>query len=57
MRYILERTHKAEIRLEEQTGKVESCQENLWIERLSMMFVLSKARLLRTVRLNSPTET
>ena len=28
-RYIAERTNKAEIRLEEQSGKVESCRENL----------------------------
>ena len=28
--YIAERTNKAEIRLEEQSEKAESCQENLW---------------------------
>ena len=28
--YIVERTSKAEIRLEEQSGKVESSGENLW---------------------------
>ena len=31
-RYIAERTNKAEIRLEEQSEKVESCWENLWKE-------------------------
>ena len=31
-KYIVERTNKAEIRLEEQSEKVESCQENLWNE-------------------------
>ena len=30
--YIVERTSKAEIRLEEQNEKVESCRENLWNE-------------------------
>ena len=29
-RYIVERTNNAEIRLEEQSEKVRSCQENLW---------------------------
>ena len=28
-RYVVERTNKAEIRLEEQSEKAESCQENL----------------------------
>ena len=28
--YITERTNKAEIRLEEQSEKAESCRENLW---------------------------
>ena len=31
-RYIVERPNKAEMRLEEQGGKAESCQENLWNE-------------------------
>ena len=31
-RYIVERTDKAEIRLEEQCEKAESCRENLWNE-------------------------
>ena len=31
-RYIVERTNKAEIRLEEQSEKAESCQETLWNE-------------------------
>ena len=31
-RYIAERTNKAETRLEEQSEKMESCQENLWNE-------------------------
>ena len=31
-RYIVERINKAEIRKEEQSEKVESCQENLWNE-------------------------
>ena len=31
-RHIAERTNKAEIRQEEQSEKVESCQENLWNE-------------------------
>ena len=31
-RYIAERTNKAEIRLEEQSEKMESCRENLWKE-------------------------
>ena len=31
-KYILERTNKAEIRLEEQSEKTESCRENLWNE-------------------------
>ena len=31
-RYIVERTNKADIRLEEQTEKMESCRENLWNE-------------------------
>ena len=30
--YITERTNKAEIRLEEQSEKAESCRENLWNE-------------------------
>ena len=30
--YIVERTNKAEIRPEEQSGKAESCRENLWNE-------------------------
>ena len=30
--YIVERTFKAEIRLEEQNKKAESCRENLWNE-------------------------
>ena len=30
--YITERTNKAEIRLEEQSEKAESCRENLWTE-------------------------
>ena len=30
--YIIERTNKAEIALEEQSGKAESCPENLWHE-------------------------
>ena len=29
-RYIIERTNKAEIRPEEESEKVASCQENLW---------------------------
>ena len=32
-RHKVERTNKAEIRPEEQSEKVESCQENLWNER------------------------
>ena len=32
MRYIVERTNKAEIRPEEQSEKAESCRENLWNE-------------------------
>ena len=31
-RYIVERTNKAEIRLEEQSEKAESCRENSWNE-------------------------
>ena len=31
-RYTVERTSKAEIKLEEQSHKTESCQENLWNE-------------------------
>ena len=31
-RYIVERTHKAEIRLKEQSENTESCWENLWDE-------------------------
>ena len=31
-RYIVERTNKAEIRLEEHNEKAESCRENLWKE-------------------------
>ena len=31
-RYIVERTNKAETRPEEQSEKVEDCQENLWNE-------------------------
>ena len=31
-RYIVERTNKAEMRLEEQSEKAESCRENLWNE-------------------------
>ena len=31
-RYIVERTNEAEIRLEEQSEKAESCRENLWNE-------------------------
>ena len=31
-RYIVERTNEAEIRPEEQSEKIESCQENLWKE-------------------------
>ena len=31
-RYIVERTNKAEGRLEEQSEKVESCRQNLWNE-------------------------
>ena len=31
-RYIVEKTNKAEIRLEEQSEKMESCRENLWNE-------------------------
>ena len=31
-RYKVERTNKAEIRPEEQSGKAEGCQENLWNE-------------------------
>ena len=31
-RYIVKRTNKAEIRLEEQSEKAESCRENLWNE-------------------------
>ena len=31
-RYIVERPNKAEIRLEEESEKAESCQENLWNE-------------------------
>ena len=32
MKYAVERTIKAEIRLEEQIKKAESCRENLWNE-------------------------
>ena len=31
-RYIAERTNRAELRLEEQSEKAESCRENLWNE-------------------------
>ena len=31
-KYIVERTHRAEIRLEELSEKTESCRENLWNE-------------------------
>ena len=31
-RYLVERTLKAEIRLGEQSGKAESCREDLWNE-------------------------
>ena len=31
-RYIVERTNKAELRLEEQNEKAESCRKNLWNE-------------------------
>ena len=31
-RYITERNNKAELRLEEQSEKGESCQENVWNE-------------------------
>ena len=31
-KYIVERTNKAEMRLEEQSEKAESCRENLWNE-------------------------
>ena len=31
-RYIVQRTSKAEIRLEEQSEKAESCRENVWNE-------------------------
>ena len=31
-RYIAERANEAEIRPEEQSGKAESCRENLWNE-------------------------
>ena len=31
-RYFVERTNKADIRLEEQSEKAESCLENLWTE-------------------------
>ena len=31
-RYIVEKTNKAEIRLEEQSEKAESCRENSWNE-------------------------
>ena len=31
-RHTVERTNKAEIRLEEQSEKAESCRENLWNE-------------------------
>ena len=31
-RYIVEGTNNAEIRREEQSGKAESCRENLWNE-------------------------
>ena len=31
-RYVAERTNKVEMRLENQSEKVESCQENLWNE-------------------------
>ena len=31
-KYVVERTDKAEIRLEEQSEKAESCRENLWNE-------------------------
>ena len=31
-RYIVERINRAEIRLEEQSEKAESCRENLWNE-------------------------
>ena len=30
--YMVERANKTEIKLEEQSEKTESCQENLWIE-------------------------
>ena len=33
-KYIADRTNKAEIKSEEQSEKVESCQENLWKEIL-----------------------
>ena len=32
MRYIVERTNRAEIRPEEQSEKAESCRKNLWYE-------------------------
>ena len=32
MRHIVERTNEAEVRLEEQSEKTESCRENLWDE-------------------------
>ena len=35
-RYVVERTNKAEIRLEEQSEKTESCRENLWNEILML---------------------
>ena len=31
-RHIVERTNKAEVRLEEQSEKMDSCWENLWNE-------------------------
>ena len=31
-RYVVERTNKAELRLEEQNEKAESCRKNLWNE-------------------------
>ena len=31
-RYIVERTNRAEIRLEERNEKAESCRENIWNE-------------------------
>ena len=37
-RYIVEKTNEAEIRLEEQSEKYESCRENLWNELVSWCF-------------------